>query len=214
MKNKKSFLYYLGNFLIITSIASLLFIYYPFIQIYLFPPKIQSTITAKGYFIQIPKINAEAPIILNVDPWNENIYRQKLKKGVAHAKTTSPPGEKGVSYLFAHSSDNPWSIGRYNTIFFRLGELNINDEIFVFKDGKKNVYRVKGKKIIWPDQVEYLKQKTQKYSSSPSTNAQGRLESRSKSLEKDKNEVSRLILQTCYPIGTAFQRLLIFAEST
>ena len=187
MKNK--IVYYLGNFLIVTSVSALLFIYYPFIKIYLFPPKLQDLTLQKGYFIQIPEIKAQAPVILNVDPWNESEYRQKLKTGVAHAKTTSPPGEKGVSYLFAHSSDNPWSIGRYNTIFFRLGELNLNDEIFIFKDGKKYVYKVTDKKIVWPSEVEYLKQKTSNYSSS-----------------------SQLILQTCYPIGTAFQRLLIFAE--
>ena len=204
MKNikRKSIFYYLGNFLIITSVAALLFIYYPFIKIYLFPPKLQDLTLQKGYFIQIPKIKAEAPIILNVDPWNENEYRQKLKIGVAHAKTTSPPGEKGVSYLFAHSSDNPWSIGRYNTIFFRLGELNINDEILIFKDGKKYVYKVTDKKIVWPSEVEYLKQKTSNYSSSD----QAKLGSR------EVNRSSQLILQTCYPIGTAFQRLLIFAE--
>lgn len=208
---RKSPFYYLGNFLIVTSVAALLFIYYPFIKIYIFPPKL-GNITAKGYFIQIPKIQAEAPIVLNVDPWNEKEYRAKLQKGVAHAKTTPPPGEKGVSYLFAHSSDNPWNIGRYNTIFFRIGELNLKDEILVFKDGKKYIYKVTDKKIVWPADVEYLTKKTSNYSSSPSTNAQGKLESRSKGLEKDENKINQLILQTCYPIGTAFQRLLIFAE--
>lgn len=195
----KSLFYYLGNFLIIASIASLLFIYYPIIEIYLFPPEIRNLESKRGYYIQVPKIKAEAPIILNVDPWNEKEYRSKLKEGVAHAKTTSLPGENGTSFLFAHSSDDPWSIGRYNTVFFRLGELNINDEIFIFKDGRKFVYKVKDKKIVWPGDVDYL---TQIYSSSDQAKLGSREESKS----------SQLILQTCYPIGTALQRLLIFAE--
>lgn len=187
MKNK--IVYYLGNLLILTSVASLLFIYYPFLKIYLFPPKIQSTISAKGYFIQVPKIKAEAPIVLNVDPWNEKEYRLKLENGVAHAKGTSLPWETGKSYLFAHSSDDPWRVTRYNTVFFRLGELNLNDEIIIFKDGKKNIYKVFDKKIVWPNDVEYLTKTV-----------------------NDQNNKNQLILQTCYPIGTAFQRLLIFAE--
>lgn len=190
MKNKKRVTDYIGNLMILLALGGLLFIYFPFIKIYIFPPKIQHTISGKGYYIQIPKINAQSPVILNVDPWNEKEYRQKLKMGVAHAISTSPPGEKGISYLFAHSSDDPWSIGRYNTIFFRLGELNINDEIFIFKDGKKNIYKVKDKKIVWPNEVEYL-------TKIDSQNIKGQYQ---------------LILQTCYPIGTAFKRLLIFAE--
>lgn len=194
MQNK--IVYCLGNLLIFISIVSLVFIYFPFIQVYLFPPKIQNTILAKGYFVQIPKINAEAPIILNVDPWNEKEYRSELKKGVAHAVSTSPPGEKGTSYLFAHSSDNPWRVTRYNTVFFRLGELNLNDEVIIFKDGKKYVYKVFDKKIVWPADVEYL--------------------TKTVNDQNNKNQLrlnrSQLILQTCYPIGTAFQRLLIFAE--
>lgn len=187
----KSPFYYLGNFLIIASVASLLFIYYPFIRVYLFPQEIKNLENKKGYFIQIPKIKAQAPVVLNVDPWNEKEYRSKLKKGVAHAISTSLPGEKGVSYLFAHSSDDPWRVTRYNTVFFRLGELNLNDEIIIFKDGNKYIYKVFDKKIVWPSDVEYL----------------------TKTINNEKKlEQSILILQTCYPIGTAFQRLLIFAE--
>lgn len=155
MKTRKPLLYHLGNFLIIFSLAILVFIYYPFVQAYLFPPNLKN-VPQKGYFVQIPKIKAQAPIILNVDPWNEKEYRSKLKEGIAHAKGTSIPPSNGTGYLFAHSSDYPWSIGKYNTVFFRLNELNLNDEIFIFKDGKKYVYKVKDKKIVWPSQADYL----------------------------------------------------------
>lgn len=165
------------------SLAALLFIYYPLIFVYVFPPKISANIVKPGYFIQIPKINAEAPIIIGVDPFNQAEYRAKLKEGVAQAKGTSVPGSKGTSFLFAHSSGPPWEMARYNTVFFRLGELKIGDEIFIFKDGKKLKYKVSGKKEVWPNDVSVFKDLTK----------------------------TQLIIQTCTPIGTDFKRLLIFA---
>lgn len=175
-----------GNFLIISSLLLLLFIYYPIIAIYLFPAKIDENPSHKGYFIQIPKIRAQAPIVIDVDPWKEKEYQSKLSLGVAHAKGTSAPNGEGSSFLFAHSSDVPWKLSRYNTVFLRLSELKIGDDIYVFKDGKKITYKVFAKKEVWPNEVTYLTQ-------------------------QGKNE---LILQTCTPIGTAFKRLLIFAEPT
>ena len=180
----KKIKYHLGNAFIALSLAILFFIYFPFINAYLNPPKISPNINVKGYFIQIPKISAQAPIILNVNPWDPKEYRQKLKKGVAHAKNTALPGEKGTSFLFAHSSGPPWEISRYNTVFFRLGELKKGDEIIIVKDGKKLKYRVREKKEVWPTEVSYLKDLTR----------------------------NQLILQTCTPIGTDLKRLLIFAD--
>lgn len=183
-KINKPLSYYLGNFLIAISVFFLLFIYYPIIGLYLFPPKIDENLNRKGYYIQIPKIRAQAPIVTNVDPWNEKEYQTKLTQGVAHAKGTSIPNEQGSSFLFAHSSDLPWRISRYNTVFLRLPELKIGDDIYVFKNGKKTSYKVFAKKEVWPNEVKYL----------------------------EKTSKNQLILQTCVPIGTAFKRLLIFAE--
>lgn len=183
-KTHKPLSYHLGNLLIASSVLFLLFIYYPIIALYLFPPKIDEKINEKGYYIQIPKIRAQAPIVTNVDPFDEKEYQSKLTSGVAHAKGTSLPNGEGSSFLFAHSSDVPWRISRYNTVFLRLSELKIGDDIYVFKDGKKIAYKVFAKKEVWPNEVKYLE-------------------------NKGKNQ---LILQTCVPIGTAFKRLLVFAE--
>lgn len=184
-KQNKTFPYYIGTLLMILSVFILIYIYYPFIKVFIFPaPVVNNTVIANGTFIQIPKIKAFAPIVLDVDPWNETIYRASLDRGIAQAKGTSQPGEKGTIFLFAHSSDLPWRITRYNTAFFLLPNLEINDKIFIFNKGKQYEYRVKNKKIVSPSEVHYLKADS-----------------------KD-----QLILQTCYPIGTDFQRLLIFAE--
>lgn len=183
-KQKKPITYYLGTFLMVFAVLSLLFIYYPYIATFLFPPKLDQSVLKHGLYVQVPKIKAQAKIIKNVDPFNKTEYRAALKKGVAHAKGTSLPWQKGMVYLFAHSSDYPWEISRYNTIFLRLNELNKGDLVQVFNNGKKYDYKVYDKKIVSPSQVEYLQ-------------------------DTGQNE---LILQTCWPIGTDFQRLLIFAR--
>lgn len=183
---KKTISYHLGNFLIVGAILLLTFIYYPLISAYLNPPKLQALEQKDGFFITIPKISAQAPVIQNVDPWNKVTYQKALSEGVAQAKGTKLPEEKGTMFIFAHSSDSPWRITRFNTVFLRLGELESGDEVIINKDKKEYKYQVKSKKVVNPGEVDYLK-----------------------NTEKD-----QLILQTCTPIGTAFQRLLVFAERT
>lgn len=158
-------------------------IFYPVISTYLFPKPIVASKDLKGDFITIPKIKAQAPMIFNVDPWQENIYQNVLKKGVAHAKGTSLPGEKGRAFIFAHSSGNPLDITRYNTVFLKLGELKIGDTIEIKRSNKIYKYKVTQTKIVWPNEVNYLKD----------TKSDG------------------IVVQTCWPIGTALKRLLVFA---
>ncbi len=177
-------LYHLGNLLIVLSLITFIYTVYPLIAVYFFTPVIQPIQSQKGIFLTIPKIKAIAPIIENVDPWNEKQYNQALKKGVAQARGTSLPGENGTVFIFAHSTGAPWEITWYNTIFLRLNELQKNDSIVITKNGKKYNYAVREKKEVWPNEVNYL-------------------------LQSNKNQ---LILQTCAPIGTSLKRLLVFAD--
>ena len=178
--------YYLGNILILISLIGFAYIFYPMFQAYVYPPIVQKVTAKTGTYLTIPKIHAQAPVVLNTDPWTESAYDENLKKGVAHAKGTSLPGDPGTSFLFAHSSGTPWEMTRYNTIFLRLGELSVGDEIVITRNGKEIKYKVRDKKEVEPSEVSYL-------------------------LQTDKTE---LILQTCAPIGTSLKRLLIFAEPT
>ncbi|EKE00087.1 MAG: hypothetical protein ACD_22C00093G0002 [uncultured bacterium] len=182
-KSQKSFSYHLGNFLILASLLMFFIIFYPVVSSYLFPKPIKSQSELKGDYITITKIKAQAPLIFNVDPWNENIYKKTLRRGVAHAKGTSLPGEKGRSFIFAHSSGNPLEQTNYNTVFLKLGELKIGDSIEIKRDNKVYKYNVTQLKIVWPNEVDYLKD----------TKSDG------------------IVVQTCWPIGTAFKRLLVFA---
>lgn len=181
----KPLAYHLGNLLIILALLVFLFIYLPVLKLF-FVPTIPKPALAEqfGEFLTIPKINAYSPIIEDVDPWKPEIYQEALKKGVAQAKDFSKPGEKGTIFLFAHSSDFIWRLTSYNTVFLRLGELSIGDQIIIEKDGKRHEYKVREKKEVWPSEVQVVTEST----------------------------ADQLILQTCTPIGTALRRLLVFAD--
>ena len=87
-------------------------------------PKEQILIPIDPLFsILIPKIGANARVFPNVDPSNPNVFLPILQNGVAHSQGTFFPGQKGNIYLFAHSTDNFWDVGRYNAIFY-LGSAN------------------------------------------------------------------------------------------
>ncbi|MBI2593466.1 sortase [Candidatus Daviesbacteria bacterium] len=178
-KNLKKFL---GNLLIVSALTLLGLIYLPILKIYL--PANPGVNLNSNFSINIPRINAYAPLVDNVDPWNEDEYRKALKNGVAIAKGFSKPGESGTIYIFAHSSDSPWRISSYNTVFFRLGELKEADLIDITYAGKQYQYRVSYSVEVWPNEAQALTKQTG----------------------------NQLILQTCTPIGTSLKRLLIFAN--
>ncbi|MDO9027495.1 MAG: sortase [Candidatus Roizmanbacteria bacterium] len=137
-----------------------------------------------NFSIVIPKIGANAKILQKIDASDENIYLDALNRGVAHTLGTAFPGEGGHIFLFAHSTDYFWNVGSYNAIFYLLYKLEKNDEVDIFYQGQRYVYRVIGSEIVNPSQVQYLTRKTNR---------------------------EFLTLQTCWPLGTTLKRLLIFA---
>ncbi len=137
------------------------------------------------FSIIIPKISAKAKIIPNVNPADEKEYKSALKEGVAHAKGTQFPGNQGVIYLFAHSTNSPANIGRYNAVFYLLKELRENDEVIIFFAGQKYVYRVTERLVTAADDTKWLTQQKKE---------------------------EQLILQTCWPPGTSQKRLLVIAK--
>lgn len=138
------------------------------------------------FSIVIPKIGAAAKIYPNVDPSDEKGFIPILLKGVAHAAGSVFPGLSGNVYLFAHSADNFWDAGRYNAIFYLLKDLKEGDEVVIFYQGERYNYFVTGSKIVDSSDVSLL------------TNA--------------KEGSEQLILQTCWPPGTTWKRLMVFAR--
>ncbi len=150
-------------------------------------PKVQELIPSDTDFsILIPKIGANAKIFPNVDPADQNKFLPVLTKGVAHAAGTVFPGIKGNIYLFAHSTDNFWDVGRYNAVFYLLKDLKKGDEVVIFYKNTRYNYLVSDTKVVNPEEVSYL-------------------------VDSQKQDKQTLILQTCWPPGTTFQRLLVLA---
>ena len=138
-----------------------------------------------GFGIVIPKINANAKVIDNVDPGNESDYLAALKEGVAHAAGTVYPGQAGNTYLFAHSVGNFWEVNQWNAVFYLLKELTPGDEVDLFYQGRRYIYIVYDKKIAEPGDTQYL------YTQS---------------------SYPMVTLQTCWPPGTTLKRLLVFGR--
>jgi len=182
-KSQRGILFQIGNLFIVLSLVFSFIIFYPVINTYLFPKDVVASNQLEGNYITIPNIGAQAPLFFGVDPWKEEIYQEVLKEGVAHAEGTALPGEKGRSFIFAHSSGNPFELTNYNTVFVKLGDLEIGDEIEVKRDGEIYKYKVTKTEVVNPHETEYLM----------------------------KNDTDGLVVQTCWPIGTSYKRLLVFA---
>ncbi len=183
-----------GNILIVFALLGLTVIFFPptrqevryqFSQLLKIsaPQDLKPVDTSFG--IVIPKISANAKVFANVDAGNQKEYEQILQKGVAQVLGTSLPGGPDNIYLFAHSTDFSFDVLRYNAVFFLLHNLENGDEISLYYLGRRYNYYVYDKKIVEPEDVEYI---TKKY---------GR---------------PTLTLQTCWPPGTTLKRLLVFAR--
>ncbi len=205
---------FLGNALILISIAGLAFTVYPIAKAEISykigkflgktfsldqsqpqrttfgdllgrPAPIILTPKSTDFGIVVEKIGANAPIVANVNAGNPREYNRELQKGVGHAAGTAYPGETGLSFLFAHSVLNPWDVPRYNAVFYLLRELEAGDRIVIFWQGRRYDYIAFDKKVVDASDVQFL---YQNYSE------------------------PILVLQTCDPPGTTWRRLLIFAK--
>lgn len=132
--------------------------------------------------LYIPKIKANAKVIKNVDPFDEDKYRNALIYGIAHAQGSNFPNESGNVFLFAHSTVNFYERRKYNVYFYLLGELELGDEIYVGYDNKIYEYSVLEVKIVNPNEIQYMEEY----------------------MEED-----TLTLMTCWPVGSNIRRLIV-----
>lgn len=138
-----------------------------------------------SFSIIVEKIGANSLVIPNVDASNKQVYTAALKRGVAHALGTAFPGQPGVTYLFAHSTDTIFNVPRFNAVFYLLKDMEPQDKVVIFFGGKRYDYIVTKKFITSADDVSYFTMKTQE---------------------------QILVLQTCYPPGTTWKRLMVEAK--
>lgn len=140
----------------------------------------------EDFGIVIPKIQANAKVIDNIDPYNSRQYEVALTKGVAHAKGTAYPGHAGNDFIFAHSSADWVIANRYNSVFYLAHKLEKGDEIDLYYKKQKYTYDVFDKKIVDASAIQYL--------------------------DNNVGDTSILTLMTCYPPGTSLKRLIIQAQ--
>jgi len=138
------------------------------------------------FSIVIPRIGASAKIYPNVDTANQDEFLNILQKGVAHAKGSVFPGFAGTVYLFAHSTDNWWNVGRYNAVFYLLKDLVPSDQIVIFFEGRRYNYIVEKTIITDPTDTSLL--------------------------QNSHSSVQQVVLQTCWPPGTTWKRLFVIAK--
>lgn len=133
--------------------------------------------------IVMPKIGIDAPIVEPATLSDSDILKA-LESGVVHYSNTSKPGEQGNVFLTGHSSNYRWAKGNYNYVFSLLNKLINDDEIIVYYDGVKYVYKVFEVVVVSPKDVSVLNQ----------------------------TEDSIVSVMTCDPPGTAWKRRVVKAK--
>lgn len=143
----------------------------------------------KPMYIDIASIGiANIKISANVDSYNEKVYNQFLKQGLAHFKGTPLPGDGGNSFIYGHSAVESFFDGHQNlpeTIFSRLGNIDIGQEVDIKKEEKVLRYIVRSKKIVSPDDFSIL---------------------------ESQNNKETITMMTCWPLGIGTKRLVVIAE--
>lgn len=135
----------------------------------------------------IPKINVDAPIVLNVGP-TEQEQLAAMSNGIAHVRypgASALPGQIGNTVFSAHSSSDWSDAGAYKFIFVQLERLTKDDVIYINYQSKRYAYKVYETKVVAPTDVG--------------------------SLYYTGNDPI-LTLITCTPLGTAQKRFLVFAK--
>lgn len=148
-------------------------------------PLISGAAVGKDPEVIIPKINAEVPVVYDVNTTDDEAIQQGLTEGVVHYPTSPDPGQDGNVVIVGHSSGNIFNLGNYKFAFSLLRELDNGDTFFLQKDGKRYTYQVYKKEVVKPTDVGVL---------GPA----------------DKPDTATLI--TCDPPGLSTNRLVLTAE--
>jgi len=137
-----------------------------------------------SFFIEIPKLNLYEKVQANVNPNNAKEYQLALEEGVAHALNSAFPGQNKLIYIFGHSTNGAWNVEAYNAVFYQIKELEISDQIILHLGEDKFVYQVSEQNIVKGNEINFV---------------------------NDRQDQNILLLQTCWPPGTSWQRLFISA---
>jgi sortase (surface protein transpeptidase) len=110
---------------------------------------------------------------------------KELEKWVIRYPGSTKPGRPWNTFVFWHSSNFPWIKWDYNDVFALLDNVSYDDEVIMYYNQKKYVYKIKEKRVIKPWDVSVLKR------------------------NQNKDE---LTLMTCWPVWTTLNRLIVTWE--
>jgi LPXTG-site transpeptidase (sortase) family protein len=137
------------------------------------------------FSLVIPKIGVNSVVLAEIPVDDKKIYQEALKDGIVHAKGSYLPDQNGTVYLFGHSSNYIWNWGNSLAVFYLLNKLEAGDQLNLFYQDERFVYQVSEKSVVKPGELSFLKPR------------QGK---------------EKLILQTCWPLGSNWKRLVVSAE--
>ncbi|MFO0704012.1 MAG: sortase [Patescibacteria group bacterium] len=196
---KKNYIIFVNIFLIFIGLSTLVYVYAPLLIIEakynLLSNKVadkntdsSNTKINKDFWLEIPSISISAPVVANIDVYNDLEYQESLTRGVAHAKQSSTPNISGNTFIFGHSAENWFNANKYNAIFYLLYKLKNEDVVYLWYKNIKYEYLVKTIKFVSPSETNYI------------TYPQNESKSRT------------LTLMTCWPPGTTIKRLVVISE--
>jgi sortase A len=128
------------------------------------------------------------PIVWDAVASSEASLNAAMDKGVAWFNikgANAKPGEMGNFAVSGHSSNDWLDQGEYKFIFARLEQMGEGDAIYVNYNSIRYTYTVTHTQVVKPTEVGALRVGTGK---------------------------QRITLITCTPLGTALNRLLVFAD--
>lgn len=150
---------------------------------------------SSGYRLQIPVINVEVPVLLpSTKYWNQReweLLEEQMQVGLTNGAVayphSVPPGNNGTIIIAGHSSppDERAKANDYGSVFSRVPDLEIGDEIRVYKDGKPIIYAVEQTQILPASATHILEQQS---------------------------DESLLKIITCFPVGTTKDRFVVTAK--
>ncbi len=144
--------------------------------------------TTKDDRVIIPKLSINVPIIWDAVASDQTSLNHAMDQGAAWFNVVganSRPGQNGNSVYSAHSSNDWTDQGNYKFAFAPLVKTKEGDMIYINYQGTRYAYTVTHTKTVQPTDVAALNEGTDK---------------------------PYITLITCVPLGTALNRLLVFAD--
>lgn len=136
----------------------------------------------------IPSIAVDVPIIWDADASSKTSLDTAMTKGVAWFNiqgASARPGQMGNMVLSGHSANDWMDSGDFKFIFARLEQLKKDDTVYVNYNSTRYTYVITHTQVVKPNDVGSLLIGTDK---------------------------PYITLLTCTPLGTDWERLLVFGE--